>query len=228
MKRKAILIANTNELPGTAVDIESIRNFLASDRGGQWRADEIKSLVDPSKILLQMAIRAAKIERNDFVIVHFSGHGGQAVNSVTLELNGKGETIQSADLFDIAHRQVSIFDCCRVVDTVSVERAALDSITEARSDTRSRYEARIMAAAPQQLKLYACSRGEAAEEDAAGGCYSQSLLRAAIKSQEQYCTFNTAHASAAENVRSVTKQRQNPEIISGRHLSSQNLVISLR
>ncbi|QWF18152.1 caspase family protein [Lysobacter capsici] len=227
IKRKAILIANTHELLGSAIDIEKIKNFLESDRGGQWRGNEIQSLVNPRKSILQNALQIARSEGNDFVIVHFSGHGGQAVNSVTLELNESKETIQSFELFGIAPRQVSIFDCCRGIERVSVE-AAYDSISESRSDIRSRYEARIMIAAPQQLKLYACSKGEFAEESEEGGYYSHSLFQAAIDSPEKYCAFNTAHASAAENVRRMTKQKQNPEIISGRHLGSQNIIISLR
>jgi len=172
-------------------------------------------------------LAAAKVDNYDFVIVHFSGHGGQAVNSLILEINPKEETIQSSELFNLAKRQVSIFDCCRVGDNLGIEALAYDSLKESHKNTRAIYEKMIMNAAEQQLKLYGCSSNEVSSEDKDGGYYTQALFRTAISSSEPYLTFNKAHETAASLVRRRSGFTQNPEIASGRHLSSQNLVIAV-
>lgn len=227
MKRKAILIANTDGLPGTKKDIESIREFLLSRRGGHWYEQEITSLVNPSKQSLQTAISAAREAKYDFVLMHFSGHGGQKINDVILEINDKSEYILDSQLFGIATRQVSIFDCCRAIVTPSLEARKEAVFAESYSNSRNAYERLIMSAAEQQLKLYACSKGETAGEDSKGGYYTQNLLNSASSARNDPMTFNYAHTICSSVVRVITNDKQNPEIISGRHLSSQNLIISL-
>jgi len=227
VKRKAFLIANNGDLKGTILDVELVRSFLTSPRGGHWRQDEIDYLINPSKDDLIVKLAMAKVDNYDFVIVHFSGHGGQAVNSLILEINPKEETISSSILFNLAKRQVSIFDCCRVGDTPALESLAFDSVTEAYKDTRATYDRMIMNAAEQQLKLYGCASNEVSSEDEDGGYYTQALFRTAMSSSEPFLTFNKAHETAAALVRRRSNLTQNPEIVSGRHLSSQNLVMAV-
>lgn len=227
MKRKAILIANTNELPGTKKDIEAIRNFLQSQRGGDWYDHEIESLTNPSKKKLLATISTVREKKFDFAFVHFSGHGGQSINNTILEINEENELIKDSDLFDIAPRQATVFDCCRAMLTPSLESKKYAVFSEARSNKREIYEQLIMAAAEQQLKLYACSKGETAGEDYNGGFYTQNLLKSALSTTKYKVTFNEAHAESSRIVKNLSKNKQNPDIISGRHLSSQNLVLSI-
>ncbi len=236
MKRKAIFIGNTNGLPGVKVDLDSFKNFLLTAKGGAWRENEIEILVNPSRLDTLTTITRSKSQNYDYALVLFSGHGGQERRTV-LELNKYGECINDADLFDIAVRQVSIFDCCRAYPQLVTESRSLNmdsataSFSEA-SEVRKIYENRILQAIPQQIQIYSCAKGETAGDTPSGGIYTSNLLKSArsFYSFEKEKTVASAHEEAATQVVSLTKSKrdpQNPEIFSPRCLSSQQLILSI-
>ena len=136
----------------------------------------------------------------DYVFFYFSGHGGY-VRDTEIELNPDGERISERYLSGLATRQLNIYDCCRSPIPVNF---AIDNSMEflkessasMRECVRKWYNERVMAAMPQQMSLYACSRGECAHDYGKGGVYTQSLLSAVHASSEGILLASQAHAAA--------------------------------
>lgn len=236
MKRRALLIGNTRGLPGVQTDIQKTRAFLGSDVGGDWLPSEIAELKNPSRLELLGHIELLKSESVDYALVLFSGHGGHAHQTV-LELNANGETIAESELWNIAPRQITIYDCCRaLVGEQVVKSFAMDSLTESfvrRNDVRARYEARIMQAMPQQVRLYACSVSQSAYDFGNGAVYLGHLLSsaAAITPGLSFKTVESAHEQACP-LTAVTALRegyqQNPDAVLPKCLTQQQLILAIR
>jgi len=235
MKRRALLIGNTDGLPGVKVDISAVQNFLKSARGGRWKADEITTLIDPKEIDLGHAIREVKGQKNDFVFVHYSGHGGQE-RQTFLEINSNGERIKESDLFGLSERQVCIFDCCRTYSEISAKAALNESLEsfalDSHSDIREKYDLRQMQAIPQQVQMYACSKGQSALDTKEGGIYTSQILKSALhrNNNDQYITLGQIHQLASQKVEALAKSKgskQEPEIIVPRCLSCQQLIFAI-
>ena len=107
MKRRALLIGNSNGLGGVKIDIDNYIRFLKSDIGGKWYDSEITIEMNPSKSGLLTIIQQLKTEKNDFAFVVFSGHGAYTRNTI-LELNRIEETISELELKYISSRQIFI------------------------------------------------------------------------------------------------------------------------
>lgn len=236
MKRKAILLGNTAGLPGVKVDIQRFSNFLMSNLGGAWRGNEIEELIDVSKNVLQRKIDSWKVETNDYVVLMFSGHGGQ-IRETVLELNKSGETIGETALRSIAKRQLNIYDCCRcypedLAKSMIAESARMFAAKEDISYIRLRYDSRIMQAIPQQALLYSCSIGEASYDSKDGGVYLKNLLQAASALNDEFKLVGTAHQEAElptlRHSRSEKHGEQHPDAVLPKCLSSQQLIISIR
>jgi Caspase domain len=236
MKRKAILLGNTEGLPGVKVDIQRFSNFLMSNFGGAWRGNEIEELVDVSKNVLQRKIDGWKAEANDYFVLMFSGHGGQ-IRETVLELNKSGETIGETTLRSIAKRQLNIYDCCRsypeaLAKGLIEESARMFAAKEDVSYIRLRYDTRIMQAIPQQALLYSCSIGEVSYDSKDGGVYLKNLLQAATALNDEFKLVGTAHQEAElptlRHSRSEKHGEQHPDAVLAKCLSSQQLIISMR
>ncbi|MGN4064955.1 caspase family protein [Burkholderia gladioli] len=235
MKRNALLIGNTGGLSGIAVDIERTRSFLKSLSGGQWRDSEITVLLDPSKVRVDRAIAQMRSERADYSFFLFSGHGYH-YGQTRLNLNDHDELPES-DLHFIADRQLSIFDCCRVVPPqLRKAEAAMESVTTALDSvdvTRTRYEGRIMQAAHQHAKLYSCSRGESSHDSPEGAFYLSNLLGAAssIGNGARWKTVEDAHSQA--RVSTVAKAeregvKQTPCAVLAKLPAEMQLILSIK
>ncbi|MDR2652773.1 MAG: caspase family protein [Prevotellaceae bacterium] len=234
MKRKALLIGNSNGLSGVKLDIRNFTMFLKQDVGGQWYDSEIVIKMNPLKSDLIATISSLKSERNDFMFVVFSGHGAYQKGTV-LEINGREEVINESDLKFIAPRQVSVFDCCRNLVSMPITESLLEKSTRIFSSTtpiRAKYNTRIMQAIEQQVSLYACSVNESALDTETGGLYINNLLKAAgnIYSTE-YKLVGIAHEEAKETTKKEAwnkeKHNQNPTATLPKCLSSQQLIISI-
>jgi hypothetical protein len=230
MKRMAILIGNTNGLAGVQSDLAKFSAFLQSPTGGEWYRSEIDMYQNPSKTQLQASIARHQRANYDYVVVLFSGHGGYRRQTV-LEINGAGELLDESALFGIASRQLSIFDCCRVVieETVAKSMDSSASFREARSDVRARFDSRILAAIPQQARLYACDVGEYSYDTRKGAVYLGSLLEAAtaLPREGAFTLVGTAHAEAAAAVERKQPD-QHPDAVLPKCLTSQQLILSMR
>ena len=235
MKRKALLIGNSNGLAGVKLDISNFTKFLMSDVGGQWYDTEIITKMNPTKVGLLNTIASLKNENPDFVFVLFSGHGAFNNNTI-LELNANEEYIRETDLIGIAKRQISIFDCCRnVIDLKEYDLSESTRMIKAFSATaniRHRYEMRIMQAIEQQIQLYACSINESSLDTEKGGMYTKNLLSSARPSYEDsYKLVGIAHQEAAEKTKTEAwankLHRQNPTATLPKCVSAQQLIFSI-
>lgn len=233
MKKRILLIGNNNGLPGVNLDIKNYKAFFKGNLGGAWDEDlEIYQMINPSRISLLTRLALLKAENLDYLIVVFSGHGGQERETV-LELNKDGDVIYDSELKNIAKRQLNIYDCCRCFDEVSkaVESKQLFASARNNASIRKIYEERIMQAIPQQVSLYACSIGEVAHDTKDGGVYSLNLLQAAKNVPRGYFKLiGEAHQEAykltmVDNLRYRESERQNPEADLPRCLSRQQLII---
>jgi hypothetical protein len=235
MKKKAILLGNTEGLPGVKIDLERFSSFLKSDRGGAWRADELEIYQDISKAKLVGKIIDWKKAAYDYVIVMFSGHGGQ-IRETVLELNKDGEEIEESALRSIATRQLTIYDCCRSFPQMTSESLLAENTFAAymksESKVRARYEKRIMDAIPQQVRLYSCSVGEVSYDTKDGGVYLKNIIQAAANISGEFKLIGMAHQEAEEptlrHSQSENDGEQHPEAVLPKCLSSQQLVISIK
>ena len=212
MQKKILMIGNDSGLPGVKVDIINYTAFFKSPIGGNWYDSEIEIKRNPAKKDLIKRLSELKNLGLDFMIVYFSGHGGQDRETL-LELNSEGEVINDSELHNIGKKQITIYDCCRSYP--EEKRAALqldEAYAEfAEYDTRAKYEKRIMQAIPQ---------------------YSKYLLQSAKNIESEYKLVGAAHAEAAELTIDYCKylpkeNKQLPDAILPKCLSSQQLIIGI-
>lgn len=239
MRRKALLIGNSRGLAGVKRDMVNFSNFLTGLYGGAWKKEEeIVMMMNPTLVVLRNKLNAIKTERNDFVIVLFSGHGGYQRGTV-LEINEHEETIYDNELMGLASRQISIFDCCRAMcDYTEKGKAIFERKTFSMKDSvdtlRLRYEQRIMQGIPQQNVLYACKIGQCAwdHDDGTGAYYLNNLIKYAQNNTGTYGLVGNVHEDATQaTTREVFrdhKELQEPVASLHKCLSSQQLIISMR
>ena len=235
MNRKALLIGNSNGLPGVKKDLSRWQDFLTSDMGGKWFQSEIDVEMNPSKMSLMSKINTLK-NKYDFVIVVYSGHGAYSEGTI-LEINSKEEYIYERDLKNIAPRQISVFDCCRAVVTIkdSTKESLINFSVKNQftSNIRQDYETRIMQAIPQQVSLYACSIGEYAYDSNDGGYYTKNFLKSTdlFVDNQRFLTVGMAHQAGAIRTTNEVKEKENaiqrPDAFLPKCLTSQQLIISI-
>ncbi|CAI0845748.1 Uncharacterized protein containing caspase domain [Serratia fonticola] len=241
MKSKAIIIANTVGLPGVDVDIKNITSFLTSIEGGAWFEDDIVLFKNPSRKILMADLSAIK-NTYDFVIIFFTGHGGQNKNTDLLFLNDKNEYIKVNEINNLATRQVNIIDCCRsqVTDeeldmlfesVAGLEKYSGDRLSQL--SARLKYTSRIMASSPQQVTLYACSENEYSMDTKNGGLYTSLLLNKACNFKYGEGAFQTAlttHTAISPKVTLKARElgnKQNPDYASPRLQEDKQIIISI-
>lgn len=204
MKRGAFLFGNTDGLKGVKKDICSFKDFLMSDVGGAWQANEILDRCDLSLDFVTKFVGKVRKEAFDYFVIYFSGHGGMK-RTTFLEINPIGEQINEDELGGIAKRQLMIFDCCRCLpkvvanSKVAVFDESVENFSVRRAIYRKRYEDMILSAAEQELRLYSCQPDSYSYDTNAGGVYTQRLIDNAIersKSGDVLC--ERVHAEVAE------------------------------
>jgi hypothetical protein len=228
MVKRILLLGNDDGLPGVKVDMQKYRKFFKSPWGGEWMDYEIIERLNIKKSTLETELATLKGLRLDYLIVIFSGHGGEN-RGTYLEINASGESIHENILLSLASRQINVHDCCRSYPeeiTKSVvnllERKAFSAV-----NTRERYERRIMQAAPQQLRLYACSIGEYSYDTSDGGVYSKHLIASSINRDSEYTTVGVAHANA-KVLTTAERSDQHPDAILPRLPQAQELILGIR
>lgn len=231
MRRKALLIGNSNGLTGVTKDLEKIKSFLLSNIGGAWNNNEIVMLPRSKKEEVENAVDNIKYGQIDFSIVYFSGHGGYQRETV-LQLSDNSE-ISENNLIGISSRQITIFDCCRSIshERKNVELSAIfESFKDNHRDLyREAYNKRILQAIPQQVRLYSCSVGEISNDTSNGGVYTNALMQAV----KQYSVVGQIHNFASHLVESnwnngkIKTEQQHPEAILPKCLVEQQLILSL-
>jgi hypothetical protein len=233
MEKRILLFGNDEGLPGVKVDMKNYKQFFKSPVGGNWLDIEINTLINPTKKELVDWLSLYKNLSLDYLIVIYSGHGGQERETL-LEINPKGELIGESELKHIAKRQLNVFDCCRCYPESLHESFQLEALAKSFSafNTRQIFEKRILQAIPQQVSLYSCAIGEISNDTKEGGIYSQTFLMSARQIHDEYKLIGTTHIEAAEKTIEITKhlpkeKHQHPEAILPKCLSSQQLIISI-
>lgn len=222
MKRKALLIGNSNGLSGVQKDLLDFKKFLCSNKGGAWYENEIVLIEKSDLAIVRNEINKIKLSYPDYVITFFSGHGAYKRGTI-LELADEN-IINESELFNLSKRQISIFDCCRnrIVafsdSSVSMDNYELVELSSKRL-TRLLYEQRIMQSVAQQVRLYSCSIDESSYDTNEGGVYFQNLLTIAK-------TFDGNTKELTERTH-ITNGKQHPDAVLPKCLSSQELVLSI-
>lgn len=181
ISRMAILIGETSTLPGVAKDMQDIKNFLISSRGGNWTDEEIIVLKNTNKDTVRMHLNNAK--KKDYVFITCSGHGehikGEYIDSTVMELNTK-ETISINSINPENKRHLVIVDVCRKLKIIKSEsmRVFSESLYESAYfiDNRKKFDDAVMACAEGRIVAYSCDINQAAGETERGGYFTQSLL----------------------------------------------------
>lgn len=226
MKKKILLIGNTNGLPGVKIDLENYKNYFKSNTGGQWYDSEIIEELDVKKDKLSSILVDLKSQELDYLIIIFSGHGG-VVRDTVLELNNQYEYFSESHFNNISKRQVTILDCCRsFAPNLSESIRAMNFSKSLSTGTRQRFEKRISESSDIQIKMYSCAVGECSHDTPKGGAYSKNLIEYAYADGSEFIYFGPTHVLAAQKT-TVQFKDQNPEIIIPRMLTSQQVILGI-
>lgn len=224
MKRKAILIGNRRNLDiVTPIDMFRFAQFLMSNQGGAWDVGEIVPWMDKSAQSILDGLDAIKNEKNDYVIVYFTGHGALQGGTI-MEVNPSLELLEENSFFGLAERQLNILDCCRSLHSTPLSiygssRRMSSTEKSLRVDVRKEYDDLVMGSAPQLVRLYSCSEGESSFPSASGSYYTNNLIGCVneLLSSTQIVSVHQCHAVAAlkttSNVQNDLKRDQHPAII---------------
>ena len=214
MKKKILMIGNTDGLPGVPLDIDTYYNFFTSPIGGNWCHEEIDILLDTDRRCLFRKINEIERTRYDYLITFYSGHGNEASDGTSLHIN-EYETIAMRELLGLSPRHLLILHCCRNYALVPDDiRPGPSMLSMRRDPVRKAYEDQIWYSAPQEVILFACDEGELAWGTCAGGYYLQHLLFVAKMALADYLFVSVSHAhrKAVSLMKTDPHLRQHPQI----------------
>jgi|SRR5579864_92068 len=193
MNRFALIIDGSRVDPvypidGCARDADAWESWLTSPAGGGWKTGEYKVLNNPTKD--QIDNYKSKLDKADFAISTFSGHGrildhdNRHVQLLTIAgIDGPVE-ISLSYLVPKAPKAIIVCDACREVQPAPQMKAARAfTLTEnlalepKREAYRAAYEKAVRDADNGLYYLFACSKDEfAADDPQKGGLFTQTLL----------------------------------------------------
>lgn len=233
MKRKAILIGNTRGLAATPIDLFNVAQFLISYQGGAWEKSEIELWLDKEVNELLLDVERMVGEKNDYVFVYFTGHGGLHEDTI-IEVNPQGELIRENTLFGLADRQLNILDSCRDICVTPLpiygsSRGMSAIERDLRVAVRAEYDELVTHSAPQLIRMYSCSEGESSYPSKHGSYYTNNLISCAkdlLRFKDIVRVYPCHVATAmktANDVQRDLKKDQHPEIIPAKCLSMAEL-----
>ena len=227
MKRAALIVgASGGDLPGVAVDVASYRSFLLSPLGGAWLPSEIVTLDSPSSARVSIELEGLALA--SYSVTIFAGHGHHPIaDGSTRVVVRPGEELDSDVLRQGAPKHTLILDCCRALAKAPLTedvlaKASKRELTLNPPESRRYYDRAIEACEPGLVVMFACGIDESAGDSAHGGYYSSSILLASQRWRSGYdidlqthtatLSVKQAHDKAAERVRVISGNRQNPTI----------------
>lgn len=188
ISRQAILIGAPSvkpELPGVTIDMRDIKQYLLSNKGGAWRADEIVTLSDPSSTAVYKQIESARYK--DYVFISCSGHGehrvGKGLDETVMYVKDN-ETVSINNINPRNKRHLVIVDVCRnlvKIEKMEETRAAIKAFMESAAmpiDYRKIFDDAVMANPEGRIVAYSCDINQSAGDDGSGGVFTQELLAA--------------------------------------------------
>ncbi len=243
MRRRAILIGDNeavaiDPLRGVKRDLDSARRFLQSPTGGAWNDDEFWPLAKPRLTDLRAALDEAR-KSSDYLLVVAVGHGAFDGASY-LNINDREtiEIVELAKLGPVAQRVAVISDACRefVAPPDDARLAGFDfddvgaipwtpAQIERRHVYRAAYERAIEKSAAGNVVLWACDKGQTADDVSS---YTQALLRNARSmakderrpvGQLRTVLLSSVHLLARHDIITTsTRREQTPVMRSDREL----------
>ena len=209
MNRCAIIIesshvANQDDLPGARLDAQNWKNFLGSELGGAWENNEIHLLPHPELEEVQAYLQGY---RNDYVFLVFSGHGCEVGGRIYCCLNDNDQFVDSKSMTPLIG--TAVFDCCRGKpdsDDGRMVVAAMDSrdfglVNESFAINKSQLQKLLRRQAirntflnnicvrgfDNSVRMFACAKGQEADESpAAGGLYTSLLIDGAKENKKSF------------------------------------------
>ena len=224
--RKAILIGAPSvkpELPGVVKDINDIKDFLLSNKGGAWRNDEIVILVDKPLAYINYII---SLEKNtDYVFITCSGHGEHRVGAQyglgdTVMYLNENDTIAIDSVNPKNKRHLVVVDVCRTFVRV---KNALESFSESARVTldyaqqtinyRKVFDDAVMLTTEGRIVTYSCEINQAAGDDGNGGVFTQALLDSVgkFRKNNNYLYGIVNIGDAFEVAKSETYRKNSPQ-----------------
>ena len=229
IKRKCLIVAGhdpNNDAIGAIVDLKNFKNFLMSRIGGEWRSNEITTIIasDEGRNLngainnrAAYITALADLKNADYAMFIYSGHGGHQNGKTMLEIF-KGSKLENEDyvIENLPSKGTMILDCCRMkMSSIHQEAMATRKIILCNSSpafTRDIYDEKIKNASSGVMKLYSCNLGEASWGDSlSGGLYSKKLISAAENTTRNLSLYET-HSAAVLSVKRSSDNKQNPVI----------------
>ena len=223
MKKKILMIGNTDGLPGVPVDIDAYYSFFTSPIGGAWCDDEIDIMLNPTQRCVFNKIVEIEESRYDYVITIFLGHGAEMDYGTILKINER-EVIGLHHLMNLSPKQIIIAECCRkpvqMPADLAFANAGATMLSMSRDPIRQAYEDRIRDCPPQKIILFACDTDEKAKGSSDGGRYSSYLLQAAhmtlIDSHSPFASVNRVHRAVVSMMQEKPHILQHPQIYQSR------------
>ena len=220
--RQAILIGAPSvkpELPGVIADINDIKRFLLSNKGGRWLPSEIVVLIDPSSAAVYKQIKAA--ENKDYVFITCSGHGehrvGRGLNETVMYVKEE-DTISIDRINPRNKRHLVIVDVCRNLvdirkkDTVFTMDSTMESASNQFIDHRKIFNNAVMENPEGRIVVYSCDLNQSAGDDGTGGVFTQELLSAPRFLSSASSDVEVVDISRAfERARQMTYEKNAPQ-----------------
>lgn len=178
--RKAILIGcpgnRNNFLHGVSEDLENMKNFLLSDKGGRWFPDEVVTLNNPSFEKLFSVVHSTNVSYN---FIYFSGHGFTSHDNKRM-LALRDNNIEDLFFINDSPRQLITSDACR--NYVAPGISGIPDLGEQWFHFDGVYEAREMfdrfiSNSPHgKTIIHATQIGEYSYDSPSGGYFTKALL----------------------------------------------------
>lgn len=234
MKRCLIIIGNQgipskgNFLPGVSRDVNNYLSFFKSDNGGAWENNEIiPKVYDWTPLALRTAIDRRKVERLDYAVIVFAGHGYALKNGDTyFELSdGNDVSLSTIKSWFPNQKVLMIADSCQSFVNLYREGGILSEalaqrpFSQHRDYLRNLYNSRIESVPTGAFTFAsAVSPGESANDTSKGGLYSYNLLNIAndcvnnTHIGESVIPIDAIHTVAKANVMKESNNNQHPKL----------------
>lgn len=177
--RKAVLIASPGRdrafLHGVEKDIQAMKSFLHSPRGGRWMDDEVIVLHNPNSSRLIQEVHSICA---DYCFIYYAGHGIETVPGQRKILLSNG-AFEDLFLLNKCPRQLLIIDACR-----TLFRPGIGAIPDEEGSfpfdgfypEREAFDNYILNSPLGKVIIHATQRNGAAFEFGSGGCFTQHFL----------------------------------------------------
>lgn len=214
VKRKAFLVSYSGwdldqgkRLKGVSRDVARYKKYLMSNHGGAWRSNEIDVVTDGRLATIEGNLDKIRKEHNHVVFTVYTGHGKYDwEKECHLLMISQNEKIVDKSFFNLADRQISIFDCCSNItfpatreESLLTSESVFEKVATDSEWYRKSYEEACMACPPQSLIFYATGEGHSAYATPNGSVYTKCLLDR-LETSEVDMDFMQAHDLAYYSV----------------------------